>query len=322
MLYVTATNLKLTLVARTGCKIEQEGVVTVPAKMLAALVATLPDELVTLETDGGKFSVKCQSLHTSLPTMDAKDFPPIREVQGVEVDLPAESLANAIKCASFCVSKYTDRPTLTGISMIGDGKHLKFAAADGFSLAVYTMPCKETFKTIVPIASINRVGASIGKQEDDVKAIISTESISFHMKNLDIYTLTIQGVFPDYPRLILTEHKNRCIVNRESLLNAIKTAMIITEQEAPPIRIYLPKDGKLSLATASAVSEHHNEIEAAISGEDGKIALNGRFIEPFLTACSESNVILETNTPSSPCVMRGEGNKDYVFVTMPIFYQW
>ena len=53
-----------------------------------------------------------------------------------------------------------------------------------------------------------------------------------------------------------------------------------------------------------------------------KIAFNSKYLLDVLEVMSESEVALETTTPSSPGVLRPVDNDNYVHVIMPMFVQW
>jgi len=59
-----------------------------------------------------------------------------------------------------------------------------------------------------------------------------------------------------------------------------------------------------------------------VEGEESKIAFNGKYLTDVLGVLHETQVALETTSPSSPGVIRPVGSDNYLHVVMPMFVQW
>ena len=75
---------------------------------------------------------------------------------------------------------------------------------------------------------------------------------------------------------------------------------------------------------AEEIGESEGEVDATIESgsNDMKIAFNARYLSDVLEVLGQGNVILETTSPSSPGVLKAEGNDNYIHVVMPMFVQW
>ena len=139
-LKLSATNLELTITTWIGAKVEEEGVVTVPARLLGEFVGSLPSEEVHLTgAPGGKsLNVTCARFQANIAGTDPEEFPPTPTVDdGFEVNIGTELLKQAIDGVAFAAATEDSRPVLTGVQIeIKDGG-LVLAAADGFRLAVH-----------------------------------------------------------------------------------------------------------------------------------------------------------------------------------------
>ena len=70
------------------------------------------------------------------------------------------------------------------------------------------------------------------------------------------------------------------------------------------------------------IGDDVGEIDATVEGDDSKIAFNGRYLTDVLSVLKESQVALETTSPSSPGLIRPVGSDNYTHVVMPMFVQW
>ena len=82
MLVLTATNLDIAITTKIGAQVEQEGEVTIPARLLTDFVNSLPDDRIDIETTSDPLStaLKCQRFEANINGTDAEEFPPIPTV--------------------------------------------------------------------------------------------------------------------------------------------------------------------------------------------------------------------------------------------------
>src|SRR5512133_3234803 len=78
-LRLSATNLELGISSWIGAQIQEEGSITVPARLLADLVNMLPNDTVhlTLNVSTCTLHVKCATSSTEIKGIDAQEFPPM-----------------------------------------------------------------------------------------------------------------------------------------------------------------------------------------------------------------------------------------------------
>jgi DNA polymerase-3 subunit beta len=75
-------------------------------------------------------------------------------------------------------------------------------------------------------------------------------------------------------------------------------------------------------ARSEEIGDDVGEIDAVVEGEEAKIAFNGKYLTDVLGVLHETQVALETTSPSSPGVIRPVGSENYLHVVMPMFVQW
>ena len=179
-LKLAATNLEIAISLWMGAQIEEEGEVTVPARLLTELVNSLPSERIDLETstDPTALKINCARFEAQINGTDAEEFPPIPEVESAlagKVD--PKVLNEAITHVAFAAATEDSRPVLTGVQVELSGDDFTFAGADGFRLAVYKgklqAPVSEDANFIVPARSLQedrpvarRLGRSGGVHGD------------------------------------------------------------------------------------------------------------------------------------------------------------
>ena len=138
-LKLAATNLEVGITCWVDCAIEEEGQVTVPARLLTDFVGNLPNDAVRLELDRRTLAltVRAPRSKATIKGIDAEDFPAIPTVEGEPTTTMApDLLREMISQVVFAAAKDESRPVLAGVHLRFDGDRLTMSAADGFRMAV------------------------------------------------------------------------------------------------------------------------------------------------------------------------------------------
>ncbi|HEX5691950.1 MAG TPA: DNA polymerase III subunit beta, partial [Roseiflexaceae bacterium] len=176
-LKIASTNLEIGLTCWIGAKIEEEGAVTVPAKLLADVVGGLPNDKISLELDARTqtLNLKCARFEANIKGIEADEFPVIPTIADREptVAFPPELLRETADQVAFAAATDDTRPVLAGVLMRLKGTTATFAAADGFRLAVRTVelpePVREPLEVIVPARALLELSRIIGDVEGHVE---------------------------------------------------------------------------------------------------------------------------------------------------------
>src|SRR3972149_9387002 len=89
-LKLAATNLEIALSCWVGAQIEQDGAITVPARLLTDFVSALPSEKIemTLAPRSRQLKLVCARNQATIAGVDAGAFPPIPSVEDGGPRLP------------------------------------------------------------------------------------------------------------------------------------------------------------------------------------------------------------------------------------------
>ena len=339
-LKLSATNLELTITTWIGAKVEEEGVVTVPARLLGEFVGSLPSEEVHLVgAPGGKsLNVTCARFQANIAGTDPEEFPPTPTVDdGFEVNIGTELLKQAIDGVAFAAATEDSRPVLTGVQIeIKDGG-LVLAAADGFRLAVHETKLAdevpESSAIIVPAKSLQEVSRLASGKDYPVKIKVNEgkTQVLFQFETATVVSQLIQGTFPNYSQLVPKEHVSKTTVDVGEFARATRAASIFARDGSGIVRLQTSEGeedgiGGLSVSARSEeVGDNEGEITATIEGDPAKIAFNSKYLTEVLGVLGHGMVALETSSPSSPGVLRPISSSEdvsYVHVVMPMFVQW
>jgi DNA polymerase-3 subunit beta len=336
-LKLSATNLEIALTCWIGAQIEEEGAITIPARLLTDFVNSLPPERIdmTLPARSRQLRLVCARNEATVGGMDADDFPPIPRVEGGEgVALDPKVLHTAITQVAFAAATDDSRPVLTGVHTLMEDAELTLAAADGFRLSVHHLPLgqsvAERTEVIIPARAFAEVNRLLADEEESVQMMLNANRTQalFRLKNVEMVAQLIQGTFPNYSQLIPSGHTSKATVSVADFLRETRIASIFARDGSGIVRLVMTPGeeltpGKMAIsARAEEIGDNMGEIDAVIEGEEAKIAFNGKYLQDVLAVLAEGQVALETTNPSSPGVLRPVGAENYVHVVMPMFVQW
>jgi DNA polymerase III subunit beta len=329
-LKLTATNLEIGINCWVPGKVEEEGEITVPAKLLSDLVSSLPNQRIDLQFSAKDRTLKVTSggSRSSIKGIEADEFPVVAAIG----DTPATSadsraLRDALAEVVFAAASDESRPILTGVLTRLAGETMTLAAADNYRIAVRTLTLTKAvtpeMTIVVPARSYAELMRILPDAEEAIEITVTPNKsqVLFHVAGIDLVSRLIEGQFPNYEPVIPTAHTSRAVLDRESFLAGARRASIFARDSANIVKIELggeAGDGVAITAHAADVGDAADALEATLEGQSTTIAFNARYLVDVLSNLGAEEAALELSGPLAPGVIRGIGKDDYVHVIMPV----
>lgn len=326
-LKLTATNLEIGITAWVPGRIDTEGALTVPARLLTDVVGGLPaGERVDLEADGTTVSVRAGRFQTHLRGIDADEFPVIPSAgERPTTRVSQKVLRKALSEVTFAAASDEARPILTGVLTRFAGERLTLAAADNYRIAVKTldvlMPVEDA-SLVIPARSYVELMRVLADTDDPVDIMLAParSQVIFHVDTIDLVSRLIDGQFPNYQQVVPTSHSTRAVVDRDELLKAVRLSALIAAGAANVVKLRIGEEGSagITIAAAADVGDAEGQVEAELEGDPVTVAFNARYLIEALQNVDAERLALELNGPLSSGVFRPIDDADYVHVIMPV----
>ena len=330
-LKLTATNLEVGINVWVPAKVDDEGAITVPAKLFTEFVNSLPPGPADLSLNVRTKTVHLRSgpYEANFKGMDAEEFPIIP----VAPDKPTTRLAKStlrrmIGEVAFVATTDDSRPVLTGVLTTFEADRVTMAAADPYRLSVRTAPLlmkvESKLEVIIPARSLQEAQRIIDDSEDPVDIFITPNGnqVIFHTEEADLVSRVIEGQFPNYRQVIPSgKAATRIIVQREELLQATRLAALFARDSANMLRFAVDPNAQPPLvisANAAEVGDNTTKVDATVDGQNTTIAFNSRFIADALGSLSAPEIAIELGGPLAPGVLKIVGDESYLHVVMPL----
>jgi len=322
---LTTTNLDMVVVDFIPVISASDGVITVPARLLAEFVSNLPHgEKVKIKVDGTKVKISAGKYSSVINGAAANDFPELPEVdkdKTVVYKMGVDEFKTGISEVIIATSGDTTRPALTGVYFNTAENNLYVAATDGYRLAERTFieNVKSEVMAIVPTATLQEVMRSISDDVEEIEMVFEENQVKFRMKEIEITSMLIDGSFPDYRQLIPSSTEIEVVLDRSELLRITKMAAIFSRESSRAISCEADASkGIFSVASISnEVGENISEIETKIT-DSGIVKLDSRFLMDALNVLEEDKIRFGFSANVTPAVLRNEKSKKYVHIIMPL----
>jgi len=337
-LSLSTTDLEIGIRWWALTKIEKEGKVTIPSKLLLSFINSLPDKAIQISAQNNVLNVSCDKYNTKIKGFSAEEFPLIPKIGKDEF----VALNGAIFCRDLAqiadiplVS--TTRPEISGIYFNFQKNLIVCAATDSFRLgekkfsSVSQSSLSKNYSLIVPQKTVKEVINIFGDSANEMKIYFSPNQIMFEslMQETDhpqvqLTSRLIDGEYPNYAEIIPKGFATRAVLDKNEFFNQVKTASLFSGK-TNEIRIRIEKKampaGRQEIrisSQSSELGEHQSVMGGKITGEDADVAFNYRFLLDGISKARGNEITIDLNGDSGPGVLRSEGDETYTYVAMPI----
>ncbi|OGD57080.1 DNA polymerase III subunit beta [Candidatus Berkelbacteria bacterium RBG_13_40_8] len=323
-LKISATDLEVGISTWVGAKVDREGAITCPSKLLLDYINTNNDKKINLELKELNLHLESEHYKANIKGIDASEFPLIPEVKKTqELEVLTQDLANAISKTVIASALDESRPVLAGVFVEASNDKMKMVATDSYRLAEQkiNLTKKADTKTsfILPQRTMIEVARILDLGAEKVKIYPSENQAEFVLGETILVSRLIEGAFPDYEQIIPKNITTKMQANSSEFAIALKMASLFARESANNIKLKIAPPDKVSvLAVSPHVGDNVSEVKGTISGNALEIAFNAKFILDVLSVIGSEEVSLELSGNLAPGILRGKTNPNYLYVIMPL----
>ena len=321
---LVTTNLDMAIVDYLPVSNSKDGVITVPAKLLAEFVSNLPKgEIIRINEKDNKITISTKKYKSTINGSPADDFPELPEINeknAVIFKLGIDEFKEGISSVTIASSNDLTRPALTGIYFNTNNKTLAVAATDGYRLAEKKLikNVQSEIAVIVPASSLQEALRSINDEMEEIEISFNDDLVRFRLGEVEIISKLIDASFPDYRRLIPKNNNINLELDKDELIRVTKLAALFARSVNGSIVCEAKKPDLFSVkAVASELGENDSSIETKVN-EEGKVTLNSRFLTDALNVLNDKTITFDFSNTISPVVLRNKKNDDYTHIIMPL----
>lgn len=320
LLELAATDMELSLRTSLTARIEGDGAVVVPGKLLVDLTRLLPTGEVTIEyrPEEGVAEITAGSYSSRLNIFAAEDFPRLPSVDVPLHAIDTASLLDTVDRVSRSASRDESRPVLTGIQVRFEGKTLAMAATDSYRLSFKQTELAAVgpdIEAIIPARALAEL-ARVAAGTDIVQMGINENTVVFGAGDAWLTTRRIDGQFPDVNRLLPETFEIEVDLPRQEFRDVVRRAAVMAQRNAP-LRLRFA-EGELTVSAQSQdVGETSESMPAAYTNEPLEIGFNAEFLADGIDSVTGDTVRLKLINPLRPGLITGDDDS-FWYLIMPI----
>ncbi|WP_170000993.1 DNA polymerase III subunit beta [Campylobacter sp. RM16189] len=293
ILNIKATDHEIGLAYKlTNVKILDEGNATANGKKLLDIIRSLKDEEVTLETVNNYLYIKQKNSKYKLPMYKFEDFPKFPTIDGKNrFDIDAIMLGRSLKKIFPSIDTNNPKFELNGALIDIKQNYINIVGTDTKRLSVFKFetPTQSEFSLIIPKKAISEIQKLF---YDKIEIYYDENILIAQSANFEFFTKLINGKFPDYDRVIPKEIKKRLKLNRDKMIEGIKTISILSDSMKI---IFAPQT-----ITFESIIEDNSEARTVIDFQTGLdeeffVGVRNRYLIDFLTNIEEDSFELGFN---------------------------
>ncbi len=331
-LSIRATDLKVNFETQIPVQIEVEGSTTIYCEKFINILNTLgsgeiefrQDVVDSSDSQSVKVTIKpvTRKAKFEMNSISNDKFPDFVTIEDDQLfDVPSKDIREMIRQTVFAVSNDTQRYFMNGVYFDKKGDNLNLVATNGRRLSFASKQImagiNDIPSAIVPPKILN-ILYKHAPIEGNVSVAILDKMIFFKFGNYKFGSVLLDGVFPNYERVIPASQAYNFQVQKTDLVTALKSVSTMVDKKEG--RLYFNiQPGILRITSEqSDMGNADEEIPCEYAGDPMVIAFNYVYIEEPLRVIDTERITFEFTESLKAVTMRAEPAGDYFHIIMPM----
>ena len=248
-LTMTASDIETTLVTSMKVEgVEGAGKVAVASRLLLDTLREFSEQPLSFDINDSNLALVITSSNGSYNFIgqNGDEYPRLPELQdnARRLVLPVDTLEKGIAKTLFATADDELRPVMNGVFFDIDAAGLTMVATDAHKLVRYKVSYtaasvqgdeRESF--ILPKKPANMLKNLLPKEAGEVVIEFDNKNARFKLENYTMVCRQVEGRFPNYNGVIPKGNPYKIIVDRVSILNALKRVQVFSNQGTSLIRL-------------------------------------------------------------------------------------
>lgn len=332
-MHIRATDLDNSITASCDVAGEDTFDIAVNARKLFDISRQLPAGEVQIYVEDNVFYLQNnEGFSCKIACVNAQDFPQLPEKESVcEFDIDVAALRHLIHNSTFAASKDESRGSLCGVLWSIGAERMGMVSTDGHRLgrSFTELPTQVDSQTDIVIypRALHFIEKNMAQKEHETLHVCIGNKYIFVSNPQALFcSKLINATFPDYQNAIPQQCKKEAVVEKQSLVQAIKRVSILTSQNSNLVKFTFQNNTvTLEVLNKDIGGEAKEVIEADYDdSETHVLGFNSVYFIEILTIIDSEKILLKMNNSESPCLIfkYNEDDKkeheDDLYLIMPL----
>lgn len=314
-LKLAGTDFNTYVVTYVGASVDEDGAITVPAKLLSEFVSHLSTETLSANLKDETFHISADGTKSRFNGVTAEDFPNLPEIgnKTPHIEIEPKNLSNAVSQVGFSVAVDDTRPVFSGILMNYHNGKLTLVGSDGFRLSEIKFNVKgnvDDFSVVIPSRTLLEASKLFSSCEEDIKLYIdeAENTCLFECDDTLLTTRVIDGTYPDYKKIIPSKTEVTAKFSAEELLEAVRLTNVFAKDAENIITLTIDPKGSIKVSSTSKETGSNNtKIKAEVEGNLEKpfeVVFNAKYLLEFLNNNKFEELTFHASEKTTPCLIK------------------
>ena len=319
----TANDMELGIETRVEGTIAEKGIVALEAKLFSEIIRKLPDNDVTISSDGNyNTQIVCEKAKFSIMGKDGEDFSYLPFVErDYKISISQFTLKELIRQTIFSIAANDSNKMMTGelfeineneLKVVFTGWSQNFYPQNRTEITIRRKKGYCTGKTLIEISKILSGGT-----EDIVDIYFTDNHIVFEFDQTVVVSRLIEGNYFRVNQMLSSDYETKVTINKKEFLDCIDRAtLLVKEGDKRPIILNIA-DGIMELKIYSQMGSMDEVIDITLEGKNIKIGFNPKFLIDALRVIDDEMIDIYYMNSKAPCFIRDE-EQSYIYLILPV----
>jgi len=323
-LIIKAKDMKVNFQTEVPVNVLEEGSTTVYGDKFFGIISTFPYDEIEFSQKDNVAIIKPTTQKKpeyKLKSIASDKFPTFPVSSEPYFELPIKDFREMVQQSVFAVSDDETRYFMNGVYLEKNEDKINMVATDGRRLAFVGKSANKKINDFQGIIIPPKILQTIIKRSGDeglINISINDKMIFINFASYQFSSVLIEGMFPNYKKVIPEKQDFSLSVKREEMLNALRRVSLMVEKKSH--RIYLGiSSGRMAVySEESELGTVEDEIPCKYDGDDITIALNYRYLEEPFKIMAEDEIKIRFSSATKAITIEPVPEKDFFHIVMPM----
>ena len=333
-LTMTASDIETTLITSMEVETaEGSGKVAVASRLLLDTLREFSEQPLTFNINDSNLALVISSANGSYNFIgqNGDEYPRMPQLQedARTLAMPVATLSSGISKTLFCTADDELRPVMNGIFFDITAENLTLVATDAHKLVRYktthtsvSIEGEETVNFILPKKPATMLKNILPKESGEVEIRFDNKNAHFKLGNYTMICRQVEGRFPNYNGVIPKNNPFKVIIDRVTILNALKRVSVFANQASNLVKLAI--SGNLIHISAQDIDfsiSAEETISCQFEGDPIKIGFKSSFLIEILGNINASDIVMELSDASRAGLIlpfENEANEEILMLLMPM----
>jgi DNA polymerase-3 subunit beta len=322
-LVIRSTNLNIGFEQKLSAEVDKVGEMLLLGEVVVRVLGGITfseNALCSLDFSGSMCVVSVEKHVFEVKALPLDKFPELPVSEGIQFQIPSNSLLHGLKSTTFSVAKTEIKPEISGVYVYVEDGQMTFVGTDSYRLAEKKFSTKDipNMNFILPEKNCKDVIRLFGEAQGELTVSLSKNSLSLKTLDTIFVTRLIQGNFPNYRQIIPSSSESSVVLLKQDLQKSLRITSFFSDKTEQVV-LTSSNEGLEIHAENMDIGKATENIQNTLKGEGFSVKVNSRYLEEFLSNLNETSVILKFNAQNKPLVVQGLQDAFYTYLIMPSY---